>query len=94
MQQPAPPYLPGSSVVFSLSVTAPALSYQWQVNDMSVNDTSGRYQGSNTTMFTVLNLMDTDHMTMVSCMVSDGEEQVTTDPVSILIHKHTALCTV
>ena len=45
-------------------------------------------------MFTVLNLTDTDHMTMVSCVVSDGEDQVTADPVSILIRKHTVLCTV
>ena len=88
MQQPTPPHLPGTNVMFTLSVTAPALSYQWQVNGRNVIDTFGRYEGTNTTILTVLNLMDADNGAIVSCMVSDGGDQVTTEPVSVRIRKY------
>ena len=87
MQQPTPPHLPGTNITFTLSVTVPALSYQWQVNGMNVIDTSGRYEGTNTTMLSMLNLMDADNGAIVSCMISDGGDQVTTEPVSVRMRK-------
>ena len=63
------------SVIFSVKVMgdSTSITYQWQKDDVDLTETTGKIEGVNTAILTIITAQNSDEGTY-RCVISDGRE--------------------
>ena len=77
--------VPGDTAVFTVAASGDLLSYQWQANSTNITDVAGISDGTNTSTFTISNVMDGYDTVGFACIVTNPAGSVTSDIVWILL---------
>ncbi len=76
--------VPGDTAMFTVAASGEQLSYQWQDKETNITDVAGISDGTNTSTFTISNVMDGYDTVGYACIVTNPAGSVTSDNVRIL----------
>ena len=77
----------GTDITFSVEATGDALAYQWQKDEVDINDAEGAYMGTDTAMLTVLSVADPDDEGKYRVVVANALGISTSEQVELSIRE-------